>query len=236
MAEKTFTMVYDLLRWKYADNTLADVFGKIERLTNKKKYCYASQDFIAKELCLSRQTVNAKIKILVTEGYIQDDTPGLVNRTHILKVTNKLDDELESLSEIRGELTATGLTVSLFEVIAYVKITPILRRLIESGVIQFDVNVEQDDTTVKPVDTHCKPALHEYTSNKEMNRELNKQLYALESAKPDSQAETFAKAQVSIDMGIPSKEYSFDIQSEIHNLFGAPAIAARAALEEQEID
>ena len=31
MKAKNFTMVYDLLRWKYADSVLADVYGKIER-------------------------------------------------------------------------------------------------------------------------------------------------------------------------------------------------------------
>ena len=174
---------------------------------------------------------------MVEEGYIKDDTPNLRNRPHTLRITGKLNEELEALSQIQEELKEDGLEVSIFEVLAYVKIIPMLRRLIESGDKQIDNTVKQDDDAIKPFDTHCKSALHEYTSNKELNRELNKQNYAFEFPKPNSQSETFAKAQVSSkEEGILSKEEIVNIFSEMENMYSAPSLAASAAYEEQDIE
>lgn len=70
--------------------TTALVFGKMWRYCQMADgVCKASQERIADELGLSRQTVNTHIEKLVSAGYMKDTTPDLQGAPHVYKDTGK---------------------------------------------------------------------------------------------------------------------------------------------------
>ena len=62
-----FTMARDYLAWKYQDNSLALVYGIIERFTRmgKVRECFASVETLAKRIVCSPSTVNNKMVKIV---------------------------------------------------------------------------------------------------------------------------------------------------------------------------
>jgi hypothetical protein len=70
--------------------TTATVFGKVWRYCQMADgVCTAAQDRLADELGLSRPTINQHIEKLVTAGYLEDLTPGLLGKPHTFRDTGK---------------------------------------------------------------------------------------------------------------------------------------------------
>ena len=68
----------------------AAVFGRVWRYCQMHEgYCHAEQERIADDLGLSRQTVNAALKKLVSKEYLSDATPNTKGRTRIYRDTGK---------------------------------------------------------------------------------------------------------------------------------------------------
>jgi hypothetical protein len=102
MAERNgFTMVSDYLAWKYQDYLLAVIYAKIERFCNLggDKICDAAIETFEQELVVSDTAINPRIDLLVSEGYVIDSTPDLVNRSHNRTVTDKLQKEENDFHE-----------------------------------------------------------------------------------------------------------------------------------------
>ena len=71
--------------------TVASVFGKIWRYCQMEKgNCWASQGRIAKEMRLSRSTINRSIKVLKQNGFINDISPDDIGETHHYIVLKKV--------------------------------------------------------------------------------------------------------------------------------------------------
>ncbi len=84
-----FTPVSDKITQEL-DTLAALVYGKIWRYNQMKDgVCRASQIRIAKELGISDDTVNDRLKRLEAAGYIVDKTPDLRNKPHLIYVTGK---------------------------------------------------------------------------------------------------------------------------------------------------
>lgn len=86
-----FTPIFDVLAGKEGGIIRAAVFGKVWRYCQMERgVCDASQDKIADELGLSRETVNRQLKALVADGYLEDLTPGRKNHPHRYRDTGKI--------------------------------------------------------------------------------------------------------------------------------------------------
>ncbi|MBK9925419.1 MAG: hypothetical protein IPP66_09015 [Anaerolineales bacterium] len=90
-----FTLVSDYLAWKYQDYFLAVVYAKIERFCSlgNDRICDASIETFMQELVAKKGKINSRIELLVSEEYVIDSTPDLVNRSHNRTVTEKLQKE-----------------------------------------------------------------------------------------------------------------------------------------------
>lgn len=85
---KSFTPVPDMvvyhLGWEYA--IIAGIIWRYSQM--RDGYCWASQARIAERAGLSRETVNIKIKKLISSGFVEDLTPGIRGKTHHYKLTD----------------------------------------------------------------------------------------------------------------------------------------------------
>ena len=62
------------------------VYGIIKALTNNLGYCYASNDYIAKKINLSKRTISKSISNLKKANYIRVET---INYQRNIYLTNK---------------------------------------------------------------------------------------------------------------------------------------------------
>lgn len=86
---KNFTPLLDTLVEEYGVFTAA-VWGRVWRYAQQENgVCEASQEKIASELHMTRETVNRHIKKLVSGEYLIDHTPKLKNRPHVYAITEK---------------------------------------------------------------------------------------------------------------------------------------------------
>jgi hypothetical protein len=98
-----FTPLFDVLTSKYGLITSA-IFGRIWRFCQMTDgVCKASLDTLAEHLNLNRATVMRRIKILVSDGYLDDLTPGLRNHPHIYRDTGKAKEESVALSNTKNK-------------------------------------------------------------------------------------------------------------------------------------
>ncbi len=85
-----FTMTFDVLADRY-DALTALVFGVVWRHCQMRKHvCTASVERMAKLIGVSENTVRRRLKVLVDDGFIIDDTPGLRHRPHVYRDSGKL--------------------------------------------------------------------------------------------------------------------------------------------------
>jgi biotin operon repressor len=86
-----FTPLFDTIAKEHGIITAA-VYGKMWRYAQMKDgACKASQERLAGELGLTRQTINKHIETLIASGYIVDKTPTLAGAPHVYSVTKKAD-------------------------------------------------------------------------------------------------------------------------------------------------
>ena len=72
------------------DLLTAVVYGKIWRYCQLKDgVCKASLSTMSSELRLDKRTIRARIRKLISSGYIRDLTPDLVHRPHVYVLTDK---------------------------------------------------------------------------------------------------------------------------------------------------
>jgi len=85
-----FTPLPDLLTSKYGYVTAA-VWGAVWRYCQMEDgICKASLTKIGERLGMSRQTIMRHIKVLVTDGFLEDKTPSLKHKPHIYADTGKV--------------------------------------------------------------------------------------------------------------------------------------------------
>jgi hypothetical protein len=86
-----FTLLFDVLIEKY-DLITAAVYGRVWRFSKMRDgVCYASVSKIAQSIGVSYVTALRRLKKLVDEGYLIDQTPELRNAPHTYVLTGKLD-------------------------------------------------------------------------------------------------------------------------------------------------
>lgn len=108
----TFTPIFDIIAGEYGLITAA-VFGRIWRYSQYKGVCTASHDRIARDIGVERRTVIRHISILAKDGYISDLSPGVRNRPHHYRITQKGHDTLTITGVTESDTTLqTGVTKS----------------------------------------------------------------------------------------------------------------------------
>lgn len=86
-----FTPLFDVLLSQKSGLAKAAVFGKVWRYCQMDRgMCSASQERIARELGLSRETVNRQLKALVADGYLEDLAPVNSKHPHLYRDTGKI--------------------------------------------------------------------------------------------------------------------------------------------------
>jgi len=109
----------------------AAIFGKAWRFCQMSDgVCRATQDRIAKELGISRATVNSYMDKLTEAGYLEDTTPGLLGLPHVYKDTGK-----------------ANLSISL---------TATCKNSLQGGVKEFDTKKEVKETKKKEIKRSAK--------------------------------------------------------------------------------
>ena len=97
----SWTPVVDSLL-RNTDLKAAIVFGRIWRYCQMKDgECYASIQKIADGVGMSYKTVQRRVKILVTKGYLQDITPHMRYSPHTYRDTGKVivSDKIEAIED-----------------------------------------------------------------------------------------------------------------------------------------
>lgn len=91
--------------------TAAAVFGRMWRYCQMSdNVCRASQETIARELHVSRKTVNEQIEILVKNGFLEDTTPDVRNRPHVYADTGKAGLRLSIVGGVMKGYTSQAKT------------------------------------------------------------------------------------------------------------------------------
>lgn len=100
---KGFTPLLDVLVKDFGIVT-ASVYGIVWRYAQMEdKVCRASLEKIADRVNVSSKTAERHIKKLCTSGYLEDLTPGIKNKPHILIVTGKAELAGVVSPEIRSD-------------------------------------------------------------------------------------------------------------------------------------
>lgn len=89
-SQDSFTMLSDTLVQEYG-LIAAAVFGSVSRYCLMKNgVCTASLSKIGKRIGVDRATVIRHIKVLETDGFLEDKTPGRRNAPHVYKDLRKI--------------------------------------------------------------------------------------------------------------------------------------------------
>lgn len=81
----TFIPVYDKILQRYGDLSLAAVYGLIASLSRRRDERRISYSYLARRLGLGRTIIHQKVKFLIKEGLIVDETPNLMFKSHVLR-------------------------------------------------------------------------------------------------------------------------------------------------------
>ena len=81
------------------------VYGAIEFHSNLSGLAFIAQENMAKELAISRCTVNRAIKTLCAVGLVEDTTPNLGNQPHKYRLGISIEDFMK-YTESESELNA----------------------------------------------------------------------------------------------------------------------------------
>ena len=88
-AMSTFSPIFDEVS-RNLGMSAASVYGVVWRHCQMREgVCRASLRRLAQLLGCNQSTVQRHLRRLITEGYLEDTTPGLRNRPHIVRVTDK---------------------------------------------------------------------------------------------------------------------------------------------------
>lgn len=84
----SITMIFSekILKDNSISSTEKIIYGIIGALTNKKGYCYASNDYISKQLNLSKRTISKAINNLKNKSYIRIETKNYKRKIYTISI------------------------------------------------------------------------------------------------------------------------------------------------------
>lgn len=84
----SITMIFSekILKDNSISSTEKIIYGIIGALANKKGYCYANNDYISKQLNLSKRTISKAINNLKNKNYIRVETKNYKRKIYTISI------------------------------------------------------------------------------------------------------------------------------------------------------
>lgn len=86
---RSITMIFEdiMLKDKSINSTDKLVYGIIGVLSNSKGYCYANNDYLSKQLSLSKRTISNSIGKLAKANYIKIENKNYQRKIYLTTIT-----------------------------------------------------------------------------------------------------------------------------------------------------